>query len=101
MSFTSLLHREHCFIKPAQTNKRRPFIYMFILLSVPVCVRGRVWVTFIVRGLVGGFWGCAAALGVLAAAGRLTADFPVFSIHLSLRGDKGVTYLDETAAWGC
>lgn len=75
--------------------------YIFILLSKPVCVRGRVWVTFIIRGLVGGFWGCAAALGVLAAAGRLTAHLPVFTIHLSLRGDKSVTYLDEIAACGC
>lgn len=68
---------------------------------MPVRVRGRVRVTFIIRGLVSGFWGCAAALGVLAAAGRLTADLPVFSIHLSLPGDKSVTYLDEIAACGC
>lgn len=68
---------------------------------MPACVRGRVWVTFIIRGLVGGFWGCAAALGVLAAAGRLTADLPVFSIHLSLRGDKSVPNLDESPACGC
>lgn len=56
-----------------------------------MCVRGKGTCTFIIRGLVGGFWSCAAAFSVLAAAGRLAADLPVFSIHLSLQRSKGIT----------
>lgn len=56
--------------------------------------------TFIIRGLVGGFWSCAAALSVLAAAGRLAADLPVFSIHLSLQRSTGITltFSDKSAS---
>lgn len=43
------------------------------------------------------FWRGAAALGVLAAAGRLAAGLPVFPVHLSLRrGGTGVSQAVHT-----
>lgn len=52
---------------------------------------GKGTFVFIIGGLVGGLWSCAAALGVLAAAGRLAADLSAFSVHLSLHRSQGIT----------
>lgn len=88
MSFTSLLHRAHWFENPGDITggdiRRVPWPFHN---SVGFgCARARL--TFIVRGLVCGFWCGAAALRVLAAAGRLAAGLPSFPIHLRLGQGK-------------
>lgn len=83
MSFTSLLHFAHWFGYPGHMNLQIKILFV-VQLVCALC--GTVCITFIVRGLVRWFWCGAAALGVLAAAGRLAAGLPVFPVHLRLRG---------------
>lgn len=90
MSFTSLMHRTHWFENPGRMMGETTVMKSDLSDLVCASVRGSARVTFIVRRLVCRLWCGAAALGVLAAAGRLTAGLPVFSIHLSLRGDTRV-----------